>query len=161
MNFFSFFKWIERFLIACTVLSFALLILGQFMMIINPVDFYMNFAEKIEGKTVNFYEEFPEMRVASQNFQSVFATITIRLENFSSLEKAVLLINGKEVADFRKKQVTVKVSQGDVLAIDGTYYVHDLTFKVVSVSENVRQPKKGQIVNVSGDVVVIGPVELK
>ncbi|NLO89709.1 MAG: hypothetical protein GX088_05195 [Clostridia bacterium] len=161
MDLFNFFKWIERFLIACAVLCFAFLVLGQALLALNPVDFYMDFAEKIEGEAVNFYEEFPEMRVTTQDFQSVFATVTVQVENFSSLEKAVLLINGKEVSDFRNKQVTVKVNQGDVLAIDGTYYVHELIFKVVSVSENVEQPKKGQVVKVNGNVSMIGTVELK
>jgi len=161
MDYFNFIKWVEKVLIAGVILGLVLLIACQALLTIDPVRFYLNVAEKLEGKMVNFYEEFPETRVASGQYQSVFATVTIQIENFSSLEKAVLLINGKKVTDFRQKQVTVKVSPGDVLAIDGSFYIHELIFKVAAVSENVAQPEIGQVIRVKGDVVTIGEVKLE
>lgn len=76
-------------------------------------------------------------------------------------KKAILLVNGEEVGDFRDKQITIKVSPGDIISIDGSFYIHELVFKVVAVSENVGQPEIGQIIFVQGDISMVGEVRMK
>lgn len=151
----------ERFLIAGIVLGFAALLLVQTMMAIDHQWLVAGLSEELEKRPVNFYQEYPEARVTSGPYQTVFATITIQCENFSSLEKAILLVNGEEVGDFRDKQLTIKVSPGDTVSIDGSFYTHELIFKVVAASENVGQPEIGQIIRVNGDVALVGEVRMK
>lgn len=125
-------------------------------------DLFFKVAEQAEPLSPVFYEEYPEARVtSSSSMQSIFATVTIQCSNFSSLDKAVLLINGDEVGSFKDKQLTIKVQDGDVLAIDGSFYIHEVTFEVVAASENVAQPEIGQTVLVYGDVTLLGQVRLK
>ena len=154
-------KRIEGVLILTVVVGLFAIIGSQALHSFNPVDFYAGIAEKLEGEPVNFYDEFPETRVTSGQYHSVFATVTVQVENFSSLEKAVLVVNGEEVADFREKQVTIKVAPGDILAVDGSFYTHEIVFRVVAASQNVSQPEIGQTVKVEGDVVILCEVRLK
>lgn len=154
-------KKLERFFIAVIFIGLILLVFTQAALIFDISELFTYIAEEIEERPVKFYKEYPEARVTSGPYHSVFATVTIQCDNYSSLEKAILLVNGEEVADFRDKQITIKVSPGDVLSIDGSFYVHELVFKVVAVSENVGQPEIGQIIHVQGDVAVVGEVRMK
>ena len=147
-------------MIAGAVMGVFLLLLGQFLVVNEPTRFYMNAAEKLEGQVINFYDEFPETRLTSTQYIPIFATITLEIDNFTSLEKAVLLINGREVTDFREKQVTAKVLSGDVLAVDGTFYDHEIYFRILSTSENVAEPRVDHLFRVRGDIVTIGKVQL-
>lgn len=158
----KFMKRLDQVLIICVLIGLGVVFAVQYIMVFDAAELFFKIGEQLEQQPVHFYEEFPEARVTStEAHQSVFATITIQCENFSSLEKAVLLINGKEVGDFRDKEITVKVSSGDVLAIDGSFYVHEIIFKVVAVSENVVQPEIGQVVRVFGNTAMLGEVCLK
>jgi hypothetical protein len=134
----------------------------QTIMFFDIADLFFSVAQEAESLSTVFYDEFPEARVTgSTSMQSVFATVTIQCSNFTSLDKAVLLINGEEVGNFSDKQLTVKVQEGDVLAIDGSFYIHELVFEVVAASQNVAQPEIGQTVLVYGDVALLGQVRLK
>lgn len=158
----NFIKKLERVLIAVVLAGLVITFALQAIIVLDTAEIFLRIGEKVQNYPITFYEEFPEARVTTADeYQSVFATVTIQIENFSSLEKALLLINGKEVADFRDKQITVKVSPGDVVAIDGSFYVHELIFKVVATSENVAQPEVGQVVEVYGDISMLGEVRLK
>jgi hypothetical protein len=153
---------LEKILIVCVLVGLGAVLAVQYIIVFDTAELFFKIGEHLEQQPVTFYEEFPEARVtASDTYQSIFATITIQCENYSSLEKAVLLINGKEVGDFRDKKITVKVSSGDVLAIDGSFYVHELIFKVAATSENVAQPEIGQVIRVCGDIGMLGEVRLK
>ena len=153
---------LEILLISVIIVAVVAIFAVQAVLVLDTAELFFTIGEHLEQQSVTFYEEFPETRVTSaDSYQSIFATVTIQCENFSSLEKAVLLINGEEVGDFRAKQITVKVSPGDVLAIDGSFYIHEIVFKVVAASENVAQPEIGQTVRVLGDIGVLGEVRLR
>lgn len=142
--------------------SLVLIFFFQAVMFFNFADLFFRIGEQAEPQPIIFQEEFPQEKVSSSvAYQSIFATVTISCENFSSLDKAVLLINGEEVADFHNKQITVKVSHGDLLSIDGSFYVYEIVFKVVAASENVTQPEIGQEIRVSGNIEPVGEVRLK
>jgi len=151
----------ERFLIAGIVFGLTALLLVQTMMVMDHQGFVAGLSKELGKRPFDFYQEYPEARVTSGPYQTVFATITIQCENFSSLEKAVLIVNGEEVGDFRDKQLTIKVSPGDIVSIDGSFYTHELVFKVVAASENVGQPEIGQIIRVNGDIALVGNVRMK
>ena len=100
------------------------------------------------------------MWVCSGVHTKVFATVTLRIENVTCLEKVALLINGREIIDFMGKLVTVKVFPGDVMAVDGSFYDHEIIFSVFSTSENILEPQKNQLFRVNGDIVTIGKIKL-
>jgi len=155
----TFIEEVEKYLIRAIVVGVILLVLVQTFFLQDPTQFYMSFSEKLNQEVTNFNRIYPEARPTSGEI-AVFSTVTIRLENFSSLQKAKLLINDRVVTDFRDKQVTVRVNPQDVISIDGSYYTHRLVFKVVSVSNNVAQPKAGKIVEVYQNQVSLDPVHV-
>jgi len=153
---------LELFLLTGIAAVLLVIFALQAILFLDAAELFFEIGEQVNKESIAFYQEFPEARVTSADtaIQSVFATVTIQCRNYSSLEKAVLLINGEEVGDFRNKQLTVKVSEGDVLAIDGSFYIHELIFEVVATSENVAQPEIGQTVRVYQDIAVLGKVRL-
>jgi hypothetical protein len=152
----------EVFVITGIFAVMAVIFAVQAALVLDAANLFFNIGNQVEPGTVTFYEEFPEARVTSTDaLQSVFATVTIQCQKYSSLEKAVLLINGEEVGNFRDKQLTVKVADRDVLAIDGSFYIHELVFEVVAASQNIAQPEIGQTVRVYQDIGILGEVRLK
>lgn len=152
---------LERQILRMAAVGLIALIAIQGLLLVEASDICSSISRMMQSGPENFYEEYPQTRVTSGPYQSIFSTITIQCENYSSLEKAVLLVNGEEVGDFRDKQLTIKVSPGDIVAVDGSYYIHQLVFKVVAVSENVAQPEIGQMIIVDGDVAMVGEVKIK
>jgi len=154
-----FIEEVEKYLIRAIVVGVILIVLVQTFFLQDPMQLYMSFSEKLNQEVTDFDRQYPEARATSGQV-AAFSTVTIRLENFSSLQKAKLLINDSVVADFRDKQVTVRVNPHDVLSIDGSYYTHRLVFKIVSASKNVAQPKTGRMVEVYKNQVSLDPVDV-
>lgn len=154
---------LEVLLLAGILAALAVILGVQALLVLDAAELFFEIGKQVEPQPMTFYEEFPEVRVtaSSDALQSVFATVTIQCQNYSSLDKAVLLINGEEVGSFHDKQITVKVADGDVLAVDGSFYIHEIVFEVVAASENVAQPELGQTVTVFGDIRMLGEVRLK
>ncbi len=149
----------EKYLIRAVVLAMVMLMVAQALTFDDPARFYMSFSQRLNQEVAEFNRQHPEARPAGAPV-AAFATVTVRLTNFSSLQKAKLLVNGKEMADFRDKQVTVKVNPGDVIAVDGSFYSRKLQFKVVKISGNVVSPGKGEIITVEQNVVPFPAVKL-
>ncbi|MBO8168327.1 MAG: hypothetical protein H0Z35_03960 [Thermoanaerobacteraceae bacterium] len=151
---------LEKYLIRVVVTGVILLVIVQAYIFQDSTRFYMSFSERLNQEVAKFYRQYPRARPTSSEV-TAFATVTIRLVNFSTLQKARLLINDVEVTDFREKQVTVKVNPGDVISIDGSYYMHKLVFEVVGTSGNILYPQEGETIEVNGDVVSLRPVKLR
>ncbi|GAW91007.1 hypothetical protein [Calderihabitans maritimus] len=147
----------ETFLFRTVLLGLVLLVVVQAFLTHDPIRFYLSFSERMEGKLAEFYMDNPEARIVTSG-SVAFATVTLRLENYSTLQKAILLVNGEKVADFRDKQVTVRVFPGDFLEIDGSFYTLPLRFKVVATSSNIARPSVGQVIEVQGGVAKVGKV---
>ena len=49
----------EKILIAGIIIGLFLLLICQILHIDEPMGFYMNAAERLEGQAINFYDEFP------------------------------------------------------------------------------------------------------
>jgi len=89
------------------------------------------------------------------------ATVTLQLENFSSLAKAKVRVNGRDEADFLEKQVSVKVRPGDLLEVDGSFYNRAIRVKVLDTSPIIKSPREGGEYLIRSGVVQLGRVEFK
>lgn len=162
---------IERFLLRFVIGGLVVLVVAQSLMTSDPIRFYLSFAERLEGKSLKpenpsvFSSEVvtnPAHTAVNQPVTAVPAgTLTLSLMNYTSLQKAVLLRNGEPVGDFRDKQLTIRVNDGDQLALDGSFYTYPLSFEVTSISDNITSPKAKQMIEVRHNVVNIGPVRIK
>jgi hypothetical protein len=78
--------------------------------------------------------------------------VTISLIDHRTAWRAWVLVNGKEIATFRSRQLVVGVKAGDLVEIDGTAYSGAVTFRVVAVSNNLSQPRIGDEVTTRGSI---------
>ncbi|MFA4885687.1 MAG: hypothetical protein WC601_07935 [Desulfotomaculaceae bacterium] len=86
--------------------------------------------------------------------------ITLRLNKYSALPLARLLVNGEAGGQFKDRYVTVFVREGDLLEIDGTRYDRPFEVEVLDVSGGVVSPVPGAMVKVQGTVSTVGKVRL-
>ncbi|WP_366922368.1 hypothetical protein MFMK1_002821 [Metallumcola ferriviriculae] len=150
---------VEKYLIRTVVLGVLLLVVAQALALDEPANFYMGFSQLLDREAAEFNRQYPEARSVNAPL-SAFATVSVRLNKFSALEKAKLLVNGKEVTDFRHPQVTVKVNSGDVISVDGSFYTHQLEFEIVGGTDNIAVPKINAKIEVEGDSASFAPVEV-
>lgn len=154
-------RWVEpveKYLIRAAVVGVLLLVIAQGLMYNNTTEFYMGFSQLLNREVAQFDSEYPQARVTGTS--AAFATVTLKLTNYSSLQKAKLLVNGKEVTDFRDSQVTIRVNPGDEIAVDGSFYTHQLNLVVAAVSENIGVPATGEEIVVRQNVVTLPTVKL-
>jgi hypothetical protein len=86
--------------------------------------------------------------------------ITLKLNKYSALPLARLLVNGETAGRFNDRYITVFVREGDLLEIDGTRYDRPFEVEVLNVSRGVVSPVPGATVKVQGTVSAVGKVSL-
>lgn len=86
--------------------------------------------------------------------------IILRINKYSALPLARLLVNGEAAGQFSDRYVTVYVRDGDLLEIDGTRYNRPFEVEVLDVSGGVISPAPGAAIKVQGTVSAIGKVRL-
>jgi hypothetical protein len=86
--------------------------------------------------------------------------ITLQLKNYSLLPMARVLVNDEPQGQFNNRYVTVLVSPGDTIKIDGTRYNRAIDIEVLDVSQEVVFPAAGSKFRVEGNVVSMGKVRL-
>lgn len=151
-------KW-EKILFRSIILGLIALVVTQSLLTADPMRFYLSWSERLEGEPIENWSG-ATARVTDEDAK-LFATMTIELKDFTSLAKAKLLINGEEVADFRKKQITVRVYPEDVIEIDGSFYNRHLNFEVIKISSNILQPLAHQKIQTNRNIAKIGKVKFK
>ncbi|NPV26297.1 MAG: hypothetical protein HPY81_02325 [Firmicutes bacterium] len=163
---------IERFLLRFVIIGLVVLVVTQSLLTSDPLRFYLSFAERMEGRSLDLDNAYvfkdvddanqPGSEMSLSGRPSVpTGTLTVSLLNYSSLQKAVLLRNGEPIGDFRDKHLTVRVHAGDVLEVDGSYYNYPLALEITAASENIVSPKVKQRIEVKHNVVKLGVVQLK
>ena len=68
----------------------------------------------------------------------LFGSMTITLESYDSLVQAKVLVNGQAAAAFKQKEVTLRVYEGDVLAIDVSAYGQTCSFMISKLSGHIN-----------------------
>lgn len=86
--------------------------------------------------------------------------VTFKLKEYSSLPLARLLVNGESGGVFSDRYVTVFVSDGDILEIDGTRYSRPFEIEVLDVSKGLEQPQPGLRIKINGSVSAVGVVRV-
>ena len=163
------FEKFERWLVRFVILGLVALVVVQALMTQDPFRFYLSFAERLDGKKLENIEpsqttlapielDNPEQTTEKKNTSDF---VTLEITDFSSLQKANILLNGQIIADFREKWVTVPVRTGDILAIDGSFYRQPFTVIVRKVSPHLQYPKVNQVIKIEQNLVQIGEIKDK
>lgn len=144
-------KKLDVFLVGIVAAVFLLVLAAQVYLAGDP---YSQSAETVMSR------EFTRSTNVTAGGDLNKPVVTFKLKDFSSLPLARLLVNGEHGGVFSDRYVTVFVSDGDVLAIDGTRYSRPFEIEVLDVSRGVEQPRPGLSIKVNGSVGNIGVVRV-
>lgn len=154
---------IEKILMRTIILGIILLVVVQGLMTNDPVRFYLSWAERMEGQTLELpaagQQQIPEEDLTKA--ESPQAVMILSVSQFSSLPKAKVLINGEEKLVFNDREIEVACQGGDIIEIDCTEYDFPLEFTVKEASENLSYPPPGKIFTANNSIVLIGKIIVK
>ncbi|MDA8235577.1 MAG: hypothetical protein M0Z31_12405 [Clostridia bacterium] len=162
-----FFHWaekIERVLFRLVLVGMALVLVGQVMDSENPWDSVIALTSLNNDPVLHSRElpSKPDEVSGGQDGERGYAdlaTVTLQLENFSSLAKAKIIVNGREVGNFTEKLVSVKVRPGDLLEVDGSFYQQAIRVKVLDTSPIIKRPEEGGEFLVRSGITQLGKVK--
>lgn len=155
---------IEKYLIRFIVLGMVVLVLVQGMMTRDSLRFYLSWSERMEGQALEYpvsKENVEPDKNQGMDINSPYALLSLSLKKYSSLPRAVILINGEKVDDFENQEVDLKLMAGDIVEIDATFYDFPVEIKVNKVSDNLAFPEKDQIFTANDSIVMIGKTVVK
>ncbi|MDD3880343.1 MAG: hypothetical protein PHP26_10230 [Syntrophomonas sp.] len=160
---------VEKFLIRTIILTVLIIVVVQGAMTKDSWRFYLSLGERLEGQTIEFpVNNFPVVdsrknsaNLHSQPLQSPHAEITLQVEKFSSLPRAIIMVNGEERAKFVNGEVALELNAGDVVEIDASYYNFPLSFIVKDCSPNLAHPEKGKTFTSNQSIAMIGKIIVK
>lgn len=155
---------IEKYLIRFIVLGVVVLVLVQGMMTRDSLRFYLSWSERMEGQALEYpvsKENVEADESPGMDINSPYALLSLSLEQYSSLPKAVILINGEKVDNFENQEVDLKLMAGDIVEIDATFYDFPVEIKVNKVSDNLAFPEKDQIYIANDSIVMLGKTIVK
>ena len=150
----SFFRKVEGFLINLLVIILIILISTQFLMK-NEVAYQR--IKELELTARNWLNQERVVEVI-QPLQAEAAYLTVDLLQDLSLPQVWLLKNGEKVANFRQGVVRIKVKEGDLIALDTSYYSQALWFEITSLSSNINTWVPGKQFRSYREEIILGVV---
>ena len=84
--------------------------------------------------------------------------VTFFLRDYSLMPHLKVLVNGEERGKFQNRYVTVAVTEGDFISIDSTFYSRPASIEVLDVSQGLKNPGKGEVFRLKGNVAAVGIV---
>lgn len=133
----------ERILVRVTLMGLVLMVASQLILTgstTSMLDFSLPNSLDIEQAEMTL----------GQNFDT-HSKISIVLVDYSSLGKAIVLVNGKKKADFSERRVTLKIYPGDLVEIDTTFYTYPIAFKIESNDGKAITTKEGRVITLNSE----------
>lgn len=156
---------IEMVLLRLVVLVFVVFFISQVFMTQNPLERIVTVFEGFDGIGFHNDANVPalegETNASTDEIANQQGEITLALVNYSSLQKAKVLVNGKSVGTFLNKYVLVNVKEGDILEIDGTFYNHPIKVEVYETEPAVKGLKEGQKFTVKKEILTLTEINFK
>lgn len=162
---------VEKYLIRFIVLFLVALVVVQGLMTRDDLRLYLSLGERLEGQYIGqpAINESPDPASAVQNLgdsdkasrESPQAQLTISVERFASLPRAVILVNHHPYREFTEKEMSLELAAGDIVEIDTTFYSFPVSFLIKETSSNVAYPEKNQIYQANQGIVMVGKIIVK
>lgn len=145
----SFFNKIENIILKLTI---------GFLIIV----FLIQITFRNEGVSTFFKIDSTINRVSSNQFVSTKKGILVlQLNDQNKYNKVEILVNGESVNNFNdNSEVTVYVYNNDIVEINGGMYNNKIKVKVKEISTFIKEPKLGKIIEVDGNIELIGKVQI-
>lgn len=145
----------------------VVLILVQAAMTNDNIRYRLSWGEQFEGYPAVVLENQKPAVAASDSALvgeesfSPWAEIVVEVENYSSLPKAFVLVNGEKAGVFYEPRLRIRVMAGDDLEIDTSSYSSPISFRICETSRNVAEPGPGTVVSSTSGRVYLGKVMVK
>ncbi len=152
-------KRLVRFLI----FGLVALVVVQGLMTNDNIRFYLSLGERLEGQEVTVptalttdpgEEEIPCSTSSPGSFY-------LELQDYTSLDKVRILVNGQEMGRMSENRVKLYVTSGDVIEIDTREYHDPITLKITSVTSNLAFPEDGMTFTSQQAITMLGKVAVK
>lgn len=155
---------LERILFRVLIVGFVILALTQLALpMLLPTDLttrtlILNDAFEGEKELLSGHNEGVKTALKANKH---IGSITFRLDNFSSLQRTKVLVNGQEITDFNEKEVTIGVNDGDEVVIDGSFYKPVIKIRIIELSDNIKNLKLNQEILITSEIVSLGEVRVE
>lgn len=162
---------VEKYLIRIIVLFLMALVVVQGMMTRDDLRLYLSLGERLEGQYIGQpalnESQDPTPSARNDNLdqnpvgESPRAQLTISIERFSALPRAVVLVNHHPYREFTEKEMLLELAAGDIVEIDTTFYSFPVSFVIKNTSSNVAYPEKNQVYQANQSIVMVGKIIVK
>lgn len=162
---------VEKYLIRTIIVFLVAMVVIQGLMTRDDLRLYLSLGERLEGQYLgqpalnknqeaapSVQNDQPGENVARESPQ---AQLTIAIERFSSLPRAVILINHHPYREFTDKEMRLELAAGDIVEIDTTFYSFPVSFLVKETSSNVAYPEKNQTYQANQGIIMVGKIIVK
>ena len=118
------------------------------------LDWDLNFA--------NWYgQDYAEVLPAVRQQEGLWGNVTLELQDYSELHRALVLLNGNEAAHFSSNRLNLRVFDGDLLEIDCTAYARPVRFSVVKTSVGIDRAALRTDLELCGERGTVGKIKFK
>ncbi|NLB18326.1 MAG: hypothetical protein GX825_06275, partial [Syntrophomonadaceae bacterium] len=83
------------------------------------------------------------------------------LRDYTSLDKAKILINGRIIGSMLEGRIKLYVTAGDVIEMDTRSYPYPVSIEIVNVSTNLSFPQEGTVFTSKEAMLLLGKIVVK
>jgi len=148
--------FIEGVLLRVALIALVILVLGQTVFGTDITSVFMSYADRLPFDVLD--PQRPVVRDVFGTGAAEKALITFQLVSHPSAAGLKLLKDGVYAGQFDDGQLTLTVSPGQVLELDGTGVQEVYVVRVVMVVGTVAYPPEGKEFVVNDDRIVVGRV---
>ena len=130
----------ERALLIAFIAVFTVLIAVQTALTDSSIKIALDADNNLEGKPLG-----PEEYLYNEG------EIVLKLIDGECGEGIKVLLNGTETSAFTEKEISLRVKDGDIIEIDGSLALHDISIKTVSGSGGISRDCIGKSITVNSN----------
>lgn len=142
--------YFERVLYMSFIITFAVLIIAQAVLVNDDVRTTLSISNQYEGSPLGIEE-----------FLYEEGNVVLQLVDEESNTNLKILVNGDEIQSFDTKNIEIKVKNGDVIEIDGSETEIECEVEIVSSSDNIILEYESRRIYIKSDVKRIAKVKTK
>lgn len=160
----NFIERMEHFIIRLVIIGLVLMVGVQAIMTQDQYRMFLSWGERLEGEALNYPVNTvrePSSPVVGTDVKSSRVQIVLALGKYSSLPRAVAIINHDQKFSFDRRELNLNLKAGDVVEIDCREYNFPVQFRVEDISANAAFPRKGQTWTTNQGILMIGKVVVK
>lgn len=140
---------IEKMLVVCLKVMITLLIIVQLLLLIPGIGARFNIALRLEGEPLKDEAQFYQVGNISL---TPWANLTLQLLDYTSRPDVEIEVNGKEVGNFLRKEVSFAVKKGDLITIYNPAENLPIKVLVSKKTPNIRVPDLNTMVEGTGRI---------